>query len=265
MGKLSHEFAQFGKILSTLSSWLVVALTVDRLILSKLPTKAQTLSTPKRAYLAIAAIVLLSVAINAPYLYENYEVKVTVNQCSGYWTIPLEIIREDNSTYTPIRYRESYQLYANLSSAILFYVCPTAAMIVCNYFVIKLLRSEKFGNDARNRKQSQKRRAELRLTKMVIVVSVCFIICTLPDVVTQLLWRFLPASVVGKVQQISHLFLMVNVGANFVVYSLLNKRLITTISALFNKTSGRVRGNQTDVEQSSPQDGGINTAVTAVE
>lgn len=238
-GRLSHHITLIGNAFSSISSWLVVALTIDRLILTRYPFKASVLSTPKRAYIAIALIVFWCFAFNAVWMYEFFEEPIEVGACNGYWRIPNKIVRPDNSTYTPIRYRPAYQVYAIVSAVLTMYVLPAIILITCNILILLTFMSGRFS--ARNTsandssRQTKKKLAEMRLTKMIVVVSIIFLICNMPDIVVRLLWKFVDPLVVGNVQPIAHLFLMVNVAANFIVYALFNRHLFDTILLWTNR------------------------------
>ena len=249
LGRLSQTLTVPVNIFATFSSWLVVALTIDRLILVKLPTRAKTLSTAKRTYIIILLIFVLSIAVNASYIAEIFEVPVFIDSCSGYWGIPKQIIKEDNSVHVPLRHNDTHTLLATTTSVLFFYALPTTVMIVCNIVIVRSLRSNKIGSATQ--KASRRRQAEAKLTKMIMVISACYIICNLPDTITRVLWKYFNPKIVGKIQPIAHLFLMINVGANFVVYSLFNKQLFATVMALCTKCVGFASNNLTKSETCS--------------
>lgn len=235
-GRLSHHVTIIGNTFSSISSWLVVALTIDRLILTKLPFRSKQLSTAKRTYIAIAFIIFSCSIINGVWMYEFFEVPIDVNPCSGYWNIPKEVIRDDGSVYVPIRYKEAYKIYAITSAVLFLYALPTFIMIVSNVLILKELKSSTLKTRSmETSRASQKRHKEVRLTKMIIIVSVIFMICNMPDIATRLLWKHVAPIIVSNIQPIAHLFLMVNVAANFVVYSLYNKHLFATIVSMIRR------------------------------
>lgn len=229
-GRLSHHLTLIGNTFSSISSWLVVALTIDRLILTRLPFKASVLSTPKRTYINIFVIVFLCCAVNAVWMYEFFEVPISVLPCNGYWIIPKKVTNPaDSSVYIPIRYREEYKIYAIVSAVLFLYAIPTTVLVISNILILLSFKKPLVNPGRENKRQSRKRLGEVRLTKMIITVSVVYILCNMPDIATRLLWKFVDPLIVGKVQPAAHLFLMVNVGANFIVYSLFNKHLFDTI------------------------------------
>ena len=234
-GRLSHHLTLIGNTFSSISCWIVVSLTIDRLILTRLPFRAKDLSTPKRAYLALAITVLLCCAVNAVRMYEFFEVPIVVFPCNGYWKIPTEVVNSDGSIYIPIRYRKAYWIYAIASTVLFMYVAPAIIMLVCNIIIIFVFKKKKVHTASDNSNTIKKKKAERRLTKMILVVSMIFMICNIPDIATRLMWKFLDPLIVSNVQPVAHLFLMVNVGANFVVYSLLNKHLFDTILGIAKK------------------------------
>ena len=233
VGKLAHASAPYRNVFITASSWLVVALTIDRFILIKMPTKSSVLSTCKRAYIVIVVISILSVAANIPYIYDLNEVEVVINSCTGHWRFP-SITREDNSTYTPLRYQQPYQLAMVVFSLIINYILPVIVISILNTVTIKSLREKrKVGSESS--RVTQRRQADLKLTKMIIVVSVIFMICALPDVVLKVIRQFLPAQKLFKALPIIQILQMMNVTANFFVYCLFNKHLFGALKTLCGK------------------------------
>jgi len=225
MGKMSHYMTNVGSVLIGASSWLVVALTIDRLILIKFPFKAKQLSTPTRANVAIFVIYLGVIGIVGFWIFEFFEVPININDCTGYWAVPKQVPTGNGTFYIPHRFRKSYHWFAVVSLLLALYVTPVAILIVCNVLIIKWLRSAP-AIAARNAKKRQK---EKRLAKMIVVVSFIYITCNILDTVTRLLWIWVDPHLVGNLQSIGHVLLMINVGANFVVYALMNKNLFTTI------------------------------------
>ena len=235
-GRLSHSVTLIGNTFSSVSSWLVVALTIDRLILTRFPFKATTLSTARRTYVAIALIVFLCCAVNAVWIYEFHEVPITVQSCNGYWMIPKMVVKPDGSEYTPIRYRQEYWMYAIVSQVLFMYALPTLIIVISNVLIVSALNKNVTSESTvANSKVNRRKARETKLTKMIVVVSVIFVVCNMPDIATRLLWKFIEPLIVSKVQPAAHLFLMVNVGANFIIYSLFNKHLFATILGMCRK------------------------------
>lgn len=229
VARLARLTTILGNMFSSISCWLVVALTVDRLILTRFPFKASRWSTPKRTHWSIFLIILLCSAFNGVLAYEFYETPVSINECYGYWSIPNEVIRDDNSTYTPLRYKSSYRPYILTSNILILYALPTITMLTANVLIMISFRKNKFSTVSENPRMSRKKAAEIRLTKMISVVSIIFIICNIPDIVTRILWKFKSPIFMSNIQPIAHLSLMCNVGANFIVYALFNRHLFDTM------------------------------------
>ena len=233
VGKLAHASAPYRNVFVTASSWLVVALTIDRFILIKIPTKSSVLSTCKRTYIVIVVISVLSVAVNIPYIYDMNELPPVINSCTGHWRFP-RITREDNSTYTPFRSQKSYQLTKLVFSSTIDYILPVIVISILNTVTIKSLRAKrKIGSESS--RVTRRRQADLKLTKMIITVSVIFMICALPDIVLKVIRQFLEAQKLLKALPIVQIFLMINVAANFVVYCLFNKHLFGALKTLCEK------------------------------
>ena len=198
-----------------------------------MPTKSSVLSTCKRAYIVIVVISVLSVTVNIPYIYEMNELPAVINSCTGFWRFP-RITREDNSAYTPLRSQKSYQLAMVVFSSIVNYVLPAIIMSILNTVTIKSLKTNrKIGSESS--RVIQRRQADLKLTKMIITVSVVFMICVLPHTIVEVVRRVGPSPKLPKALPIVQIFLMINVAANFVVYCLFNKHLFGALKTLCGK------------------------------
>lgn len=207
----------------------------------------------------LAIIILSCCAVNAVWLYEFFEVPIVVFPCNGYWKIPTEIVKPDGSVYIPIRYRESYWIYAIVSTVLIMYAAPTLIMMACNVIIIFVFKHKKIHSNKGNSVTIKKKQRERRLTKMIITVSFIFIVCNMPDIATRLMWKFLDPLIVSNVQPIAHLFLMVNVGANFAVYSLLNKHLFHTILSITRKYCGCQNNGELQSERLQTGSVGVTT------
>lgn len=249
-GTLSYYSAVFVNLFTTISSWLVVAMTVDRLILTHYPLKASSLSTTKRTNIAVALIIILSCLYNGVKAYGTFEVNVIPNDCNGFWGIPLQVEREDGSVYIPIRRREEYKLYSIISNVLVMYIIPTSILVVCNILISRALNPKnqvrKSKPTAERGKTSAKRLGEIRLTKMIIVISVLFIVTNFPESCTRILWNFISPAIVAKIQFITNVLLMLNVVVNFIIYSLYNKKLFGTINSMFGRNSTSLTASKSD-------------------
>ena len=235
VGRLTHSITLTGYTFATISCWIVVALTIDRLVLIKLPYKAAKLSTAKRTYLALAAIILFCCVFNSVWAVELYEVHVAIMPCTGLWNIPKEVVKSDGTVYTPLRYRDDYTTYAAISTVLLLYALPVIIIVVCNTLISRSFSNQTFTMVKNPAKLRKRRRREQRLCKMILVVSIMFVICNIPDIVTRLLWKFISPVIVSKIQPVAHLILMVNAAANFIVYSLMNRHLFRTIFRMLSR------------------------------
>jgi len=225
LAKAALYLTNVGSIFNAASSWLVVALTIDRLILIKFPFKAKKLSTPFRTYLIVICIYLGVVGVNGLWFYEFFEVPVIIDDCTGYFKVPKQIPTGNHTFYTPARYRPVYHWFAILSLMLVVYVSPVLVLIISNTMIIKWLRLASTVGP-RNEK---KRQREKVLAKMTLVVSSIFIVCNILDTVTRMLWVWVPHRIVGNIQVFAHFLVMINVGANFVVYSLMNNTLFDSV------------------------------------
>ena len=217
----------------TSSSWFVVVLAIDRFILIYLPHRAKSLMTIKRSYITVALIILFIVIFIVSFSTNWFVVDIDIDVCNGHWVIPNQTVYSDNTVYTPLFIQLPYVIYYAAFGILLQYLAPSIIIIVCNCFIISVLRNNRIANAATIGSRSKKRSSEIRLTKMIIAVNVLFLICNLPYNIFRILAGFVSESTIANLWIIANFFLMINVSSNIVIYSLFNAKLFGTISSFF--------------------------------
>ena len=215
----------------TSSSWFVVVLAIDRFILIYLPHKAKSLMTIKRSYITVALIILFIVIFIVSFSTDWFVVDIDIDVCNGHWVIPNQTVYSDGTVYTPLIHQLTYVMYSAAFGILLQYLAPSIIIIVCNCFIISVLRNNRIANAATIGSRSKKRSSEIRLTKMIIAVNVLFLICNLPYNIFRILAGFVSESTIANLWIIANFFLMINVSSNIVIYSLFNAKLFGTISS----------------------------------
>ena len=196
-GRLTYCRTLIGHTLTSISCWIVVALTIDRFVLVRLPYRAAKLSTAKRTYISLVTIVLLCCGFNSVWAVELYEVPVTILPCTGLWQLPYQVVKADGSVYIPLRFRPRYQTYSIISTGLILYALPVIIIIVCNTLISRSFCDPALSTLRKSCNHRRRRMRELRLCRMILTVSVIFIICNIPDIISRVLCKFISPVAVG--------------------------------------------------------------------
>ena len=105
---------------ATCSSFLVVAVTVDRFLATCFPVKSIRLRTPKRAILAIISVSIISVIVSVPFLIMARF--VTTDICTGFSVSNMLVV----------------EIYS-VVSIIMFSVLPFIVILVLNIAIIRTI------------------------------------------------------------------------------------------------------------------------------
>lgn len=147
----------------TLSSWMIVAVSVERLVAVILPHKATTLSTRKNAWKASAIIIAILVPLNI-YSFFIYDIPDEPNpECF--------LSDEFNNNVAGIAF--------GLLHLMVYSLVPSLIIIVSNVILIRKVRqSVRNRNEAGIKDEISDETKSLICT--LILVSTVFVVCTLP-------------------------------------------------------------------------------------
>lgn len=203
------------------SSWLTVSVAVERYIMVCHPTRARGICSRTRAIVtsSIVYIVMTIVAIPSGLRYRTIQVvdphtNITIYDVSltDLWKIDWFV-----SSYT--------WLQTSLRCLI-----PLLVLVVMNTCIINALRKTRA-----NKKISSRH----RVTMMMIIVIVVFMVCITPDAVMstflRLGYREEKSKLVRGIREFTDTLLTVNAAVNFVIYCLFNKLFRQNFIHLFCK------------------------------
>ena len=154
-----------------LSAWFIVAVTIERLLVVMIPFKMKRSSSRKRAVIVGVVLTVLACAVFAfvPTLY-------TVS-----WD---EQDQENRCQITEFYLEKKADLYLKLGDLFLYSLLPTIALVTSNaamvYRLISSVRFRKANTENNSKKVTKQDQGARRLTITLILVSACFLICTLP-------------------------------------------------------------------------------------
>lgn len=193
------------------SSWLTVSVAVERYILVCHPIKSKTLTTIPRAkwISAICFFVMTAVAVPSAFRYRTVE----------------EIVFENgvNKTVLDVKLTELWKDHQfvvsyNWLQSLLRSIIPLFVLVVMNGFIINALRKTRA-----NKKQSKAN----KITIMLCIVIIFFLVCIIPDAVMSAFFNlgYVESDnyLVKGVREITDMLLGVNAAMNFILYIIFNK------------------------------------------
>ena len=206
------------------SSWLTVSVAVERYILVCHPAMAKGLVSIRRSkIISLAVFVLMtSVAIPSALRYRTIEtIKLDeLGQNITWLEVELTSLWEDQT------FVKAYNWVQSLLRSIL----PLFVLVFTSGFIINALRKTRANKKLASRN---------KITIMLIVVIIFFLVCIIPDAVMSAFFNLGYAEsenyLVKGVREITDMLLGVNAAINFALYIIFNKVFRDQFNALFCK------------------------------
>ena len=221
------------------STYLVLAMTIDKYVAIKWPHKAATYSTPTRTISISLGVIVFALCYNIPHLFSSNLIK---NLCVGYAL---------GGTITKV--------YSWISFLVNF-INPFSMLIHMNYAIIKAVRNSwkmfrtntAIGSSKNTQGMDTQQRniksAENQLTIMLLLVTMLFLILLFPAYI-----RFIYSTFVGRetpvkfatsvlMFEVTHKLYNTNNGINFFLYCISGKRFrndLKEIVCCIGKSSGQ--------------------------
>ena len=204
--KTSAYFAGFSLQLTT---YLVIAMTLDKYIAIKWPHRAATYSTPRRVKIIIFTIVTSVVLYNLP---KYFTTAVVAGSCYS---------SSVKGIFTKI-----YSWFNIVLNAVI----PFTLLIHMNYIIVKTVRNSRkmFKNHSQiatmNKRQRTMKSAENQLTTMLLLVTSLFLILLLPTYIRYIYSAFVSSDTPSEFatsiffSEISYKLYFTNSGINFFLY-----------------------------------------------
>ena len=210
--KISAYFAGF---LLQFTTYLVIAMTLDKYIAIKWPHKAATYSSPGRAKMTIVVILTFVALYNLPH---SFVITVIKGNCYSYSV--KSILTKVYSWFT----------------FVLNGVFPFTVLIHMNYVIVKTVKKSRnmftrnVGTVAVDRRQKTMKSAENQLTTMLLLVTALFLVLLLPTYIRFILSSFFSSDTPSKfatsilIAETSYKLYVTNSGINFFLYCVSGKK-----------------------------------------
>ena len=223
----SFAVSAFSRWFDRISKGITVAIVSDRLIAVVMPFRYKDIVRPVRVTIIIALIYIINSATTLPVIWSvfEYHIQTADNRTSG--------------EYMGQKYFESV-LSQSIPRAIhftanifLFDFIPIPIVFVCNVIIVVCLR--KNNNNKKTTvttdAQKERQRRELELTKLLLTISLLFLVLAGPHGIYLFLilieaYEYTANPFIRKLLMDGLItLLLLNSSINFIIYAVMNKRL----------------------------------------
>ncbi|CAH1802478.1 unnamed protein product [Owenia fusiformis] len=156
-----------------LSAWMLVCVTVDRVILVYLPLKAKSICTKRKTIISICIVTLFIMGVNCHWLFTVGK-RVFLYMGKEY---PVNCYYQEG-------FEEFHQRYWPWIDAAIASLIPFAVLIICNILIsLQLLRAGRMRKKQMNVSNSKQDDTMRSMTIMLVTISFVFLCLTSPVVV----------------------------------------------------------------------------------
>jgi hypothetical protein len=216
------------------SHWNVMLLTIERWISVSYPLKARFICTARLTSIALFAILVLNFGVTATLLIAyRTEFKLGVSSCLL-----------DNVTFYNLAF-----IYRAIIKLIVSVVVPFLGIITCNISILYHAQQSRIKRKQLAETSSGGDCSFNAMTKMLVTVSLTFILFLLPDTVNHILKDYI---IDKNVQVVSYMYLSltkpackclvcVNHSINFILYCVSGSQFRREFFEMIDATFGRIR------------------------
>ena len=232
----------------TLSWCFLPILTIDRLILVRYPIWAKKHCTKKSALAVFAVLASATIAINFHVIVFNDIPRKDASDSTNLANTTGQVYGRCSAM--PDWYKEFYQKTWPLVMLIVFSLTPVILQIVCNVLLIRELaiRSRKRQTNRALQDNNDKEQRDLRsLTHMLVVVSIFFVLSSVPQCVQLVLkpYIFKPKTAHNNAKNalfkaLIYLLMYSNNTINFLLYTLSGRVFRNELRSMFKQVKRRV-------------------------
>lgn len=238
------------------SSWLTVSVSVERYILVCHPTKSKTMTSVSRSKAISLAVCVVMSLVALPSALRYKTVEVGSHHSGDDRTMMASNDTSLEVELTALFKNETFARAYNWLQSLLRSIIPLGILVVTSCFITNALWKTRA-----NKKMASRN----RITLMLTVVVLFFIVCILPDAVMSALYLGYTESdsfLVRGIREITDTLLAVNAAVNFLLYIVFNRRFKTSFERQFCtaciRSSAAVNSDPTVVgTPSAIQSGGL--------
>ena len=222
---------------SRVSTLLVVAISIERLLAVVVPLKVRSLVTKPRMIAAVIACYIIPfvfcVGLPPQYTYTFIRGRPYIAQ-TDFAKDNVDVLKVYNEYFLVITLR---------------YIPVVLVIIFNTVIIIMFKKGRKFQNKsvANSEREAARLREESKLTRMLLSVALVFLVCLLPgDIVLLISGINAKFSFFGTyhnfflvISDLSLMFEIINSSVNFIIYMVLNKLFFETYNSLFCRCLNR--------------------------
>ncbi|VDI77410.1 FMRFamide receptor-like [Mytilus galloprovincialis] len=215
-----------------ISSWLTVAVAAERYIMVCHPVRARLICSRSRAITTSALIYFVMTCVAIPSAM-RYKTILVVDQDTNTTQYFVEI--------TALWQNETFASAYNWVQNFLRCNIPLLILITLNTCII---------NSIRKSRANKRNSARHRVTIMMVVVMVTFILCITPDAIMTTFFGYgyheEEDFLVKGIREYSDTLLALNAAVNFVIYCLFSRTFVKNFEALF---CAHLKKKKTELEE----------------
>jgi len=201
------------------TAWLTVSIAIERYISVCHPTRAKAMCTISRARNTSITVFIAMLIISVPSALRYHAVKVHDSQLniSCYIVEPTELGNNQ-------QFMKPYTWIQNLFRSIV----PLVVLIILNVRIVNELNKERIKGKSLSGRN--------RITLIMIIIIVVFLVCITPDAVMSMFFGFgyvEEDDVVKGIREITDSLLAVNSAFNFVLYCTMSQQFRGTFCKIF--------------------------------
>ncbi|ESO96488.1 hypothetical protein LOTGIDRAFT_159904 [Lottia gigantea] len=213
-----YPYAHFIFNMSTcVSSWLTVSVAVERYILVCHPTRARTICNRQRAVYTCVGVYLVMIALAIPSALRYRTI----------WCIDPETnVSMIHVMLTEMWKNQTFVITYTWAQNLIRSIIPLVVLVALNACIIGALRK------TRANKRNNSRH---RVTVMMIIVIVVFMVCITPDAIMSTVFGYgyhEAGNLVKGIREFTDTLLALNAATNFIVYCVFNKVFRNSFTSL---------------------------------
>lgn len=211
------------------SSWILVGVTVERLVKTHFPLRYRSIYSSKKVAIALSITLFILILVNGHFFFTNGINDYTEGDCGS---LNADLFYFDEHIFVFIDFT-------------LLSLIPFITMLVCNILLIRILRKVQLNRASMMHNSVLKRtnRFSVRMTKMLVVCTFYFLVATAPISIFFILDTYLLPGYVAShdcraqanmdlAWSITYLLQFSNYCINFYLYTAMNDRFYKELKAV---------------------------------